>query len=214
MKQHILALIAALGLSTITGGMAQAATLSDVDLTTLSFTRPVFQNNSGRNDFASGLSNGIGYEFHGGVFGPFSNLTRFNDLAPGNDRFLDLHVGSDFAIRFDQPISSLLVAMGNDNRPGETGINFGYTASDSIDTVGTAPNYLVQDIRGALVLFEFDTPVSELTQQIAPGSDGFDLVFFANPLPVPVPLPAGMPLLLSAFAAMGALGWKRRARRS
>lgn len=178
---------------------AQAASFADIDFDSLTLTRTSLTGNE-----AKGVSNGVGYTYSGGYYGPFTGTTSFNDMPVTNRTFPDLHVGTGWTITFDDPITSLLVAMRNDNRPGVIGVNFGVVASDSTGTVGAAPDYRVQDLGGALVLFEFGKAVSSVTNLIPSAGDGFDISFFANPV-TPVPLPASSLLLLAGLGGLGVL---------
>lgn len=192
-------LLAAAGVFVAGAAGAQAASLADIDYDSLTLTRTSLS--AGQ---AKGVSNGVGYTFTGSYYGPFTGTTAYNDLPAGNQIFPDLHVGTGWTITFDDPITSLLVAMRNDNNPGGMGINFGVTASDSVDTVGAAPDYRVQDLGGALVLFEFGKAVTSVTNVIPSASDGFDISFFANPVTA-VPLPASSLLLLGGLGGLGLL---------
>ena len=161
-----------------------ATSISDLDLTALSFEIDSFADNPR----IPGTSNGIPFEFLAvsPVFVPFSNLVGSQDYGLPNN-FDDMHAGSSFTITFAEPISKLLVALANDNITGD-GPDFGLIPADSSGITlggGTGTRLGISDTTGALALFEFATPVSVITHTNDAVNDGWDLSFFAYPVPIP-----------------------------
>lgn len=180
---------------------ASAATLADIDLNALTFDI----NGFGSNPVMTGNSNGVGFTFTAAsrINIPFSNTSgrqAFNDLP---NRYDDIHAGNSFSIVFDTPISSLLIALANDNNTLD-GPDFGMTPDEvtGINVVGTLLS--ITDIRGALALFNFATPITTFTHTQTPRNryDGWDTAFFVTGTPAAVPLPASLPLLLGALGAI------------
>ena len=206
MRTRLLALLGLLLASPLS-----AATLNDIDLTSQSITRTSVTSLGGNLYEMVGVSNGVGYTYTGGAYLPSTGTTTFNDFPSSNLSHRDIHAGSVFTIVFDSPITSLLVAMRNDNNPGLMGVDFGVVASDTTDTVTTGTtDYRVTDLFGSLTLFEFAAPTTSVTQQIPSTGDGFDLAFFADPVPASVPLPAAGVLAFAGLGALVALGRQRK----
>ena len=161
-----------------------AMSISELDLTALSFEIDSFADNPR----IPGTSNGIPFEFlaTGAVYVPFSNLNGSQDYGLP-DNFDDIHAGASFTLTFAEPIRKLLVALANDNNTGD-GPDFGRIPSDSSGiTLGgaTGTKLVISATAGALALFEFATPVSVVTHTDDGVADGWDLSFFAYPVPVP-----------------------------
>ena len=163
---------------------SNALNISELDLAALSFEINSFADNPR----IPGTSNGIPFEFLAAspVFVPFSNLIGSQDYGlPSN--FDDIHAGASFTITFAEPISKLLVALGNDNNTGD-GPDFGRLPADStgITLGGTTGTRLgISDTSGALALFEFAIPVTTVVHTEDALDDGWDLSFFAYPVPIP-----------------------------
>ena len=179
-----------------------ALNISDLDLTALSFEIDSFADNP----MIPGTSNGIPFEFLAAspVFVPFSNLIGSQDYGLPNT-FDDMHAGSSFTITFAEPISKLLVALANDNITGD-GPDFGLIPADSSGiTIGGASGTRlgISETTGALALFEFATPVSVVTHTNDAVNDGWDLSFFAYPVPIP-------PSIVLFAPALWALSRRRR----
>lgn len=176
-----------------------ALLISDLDLNSQTFTVDSMTTTS-----ATGSSNGISYSLSSaGYYLPFSNMTesqRYNDM-PGIG-YDDLHLGNDFMVTFNQQIDYLLVALANDNNTGD-GINLvGATLADTKDISVTATHLRIDDIRGALVLYEFAAPTSSISHLNIGLLDGFDVSFFAG-TNASVPEPSILWLLGSGVALLG-----------
>ena len=193
-------------------GTSQATTISSLDLSALSFEVDSLPSSTWAAS-ATGTSNGIGYSVSvatGGFYVPLSNTTNsqtYNDLPGSYD---DLHLGRDFTITFANPISMLLIAMGNDNNTLD-GPDFGIQPDETVGINLIGSQLSITDIHGALALFSFSTPVTSLSHVNIGRLDGYDMSFFAYPAPSPIPLPAGLPLLLTALAGGFAVSRKKRA---
>jgi len=184
---------------------ANATLISELDLDTLTFetnfdigettTLLRVSDDQAGPTVATGTSNGIGYTFEAQTpfFVDFSNMVSaqaFNDLPNSYD---DIHAGASFTITFDQPITSLLVALANDN-DSDDGPDFGQLPSDftGVSFLGTKAQ--ITDIGGALMLFEFGSPISSFTHTNDAITDGWDLAFFAfRDFEDPIDPPTGIP---------------------
>jgi len=190
-----------------------AGSISDFDLNQFDFdVINVTGANTGvvNNAVATGTSNSVGWTISPTTY--WMNRTKtdgsfnFSALPVSTD---NLHASGDYTITFDQTISSLLVALSNDNL--RDSINFGLVASDfsGVSFVGT--QVVLDSARGGLVLFE---NINSLTIQNVNNNqinDGYDLAFHAvvaNPSAVPIPAAAFM----FAPALLGFLGLRRRAK--
>ena len=133
-----------------------AGSISDFDLNQFDFdVINVTGANTGvvNNAVATGTSNGIGWTITPTTY--WMNRTKtngsfnFSALPISTD---NLHPSADYTITFDQTISSLLVALSNDNLTDS--INFGLIASDfsGVSFVGT--QVVLNNASGGLVLFE------------------------------------------------------------
>ena len=133
---------------------------------------------------ATGTSNGVGWTVTANnIFGPYTNTSggaRFNDLPGVYD---DLHVGSDFTITFDQPVTSMLVVLANDNDTGD-GPNFQELPPvDLLDASnpGGGTQIKIED-RGGALFYYYDINITKLTHVNDNGiNDGWDLAFFVFP---------------------------------
>lgn len=190
-------------LFTASNANAAVSSIGDIDLSLQTFTVDTLANNPN----AAGTSNGIDYSLSANsFFNPFSNTTGsqpYNDLPNNYD---DLHLGSDFTIQFAQPIDYLLVALANDNNTGD-GINFGLVPEDSTGVTVTGTQVSINDIGGALVLYVFDSPITDISHTDDNGfTDGFDVSFFAGVAPIPVPAA----VWLFGSALLGLIGLRRK----
>lgn len=188
---------------------ASAASLSDIDKSALSFEVDSLASNT----TATGTSNGIGYTLTmngGAYYTPFSNTTSsqtYNDLPGSYD---DLHLNGNFTITFDEKIDSLLFAFANNNASGD-GPDFGLIPDDFTGITLNGTEISITDIRGALALFVFDSPVTSISSVNWGVSDGWDVSFFAYKdlqRPSEVPVPAA--IFLFAPALLGLMGFHRK----
>jgi hypothetical protein len=157
---------------------------------------------------ATGTSNEIGYTLTTitPYFIPFSNTVGsqlYNDLP---SRYDDLHLGNGFTINFNQAIDFLLIALANDNDTGD-GPNFGLIPSDSKDVAINGTQISITDIGGALLLYEFTSPVTSITHTNNSLADGFDVSFFAG-TNTAVPIPSAVWLFGSGL--IGFLGMRKK----
>ncbi|NOQ93251.1 MAG: hypothetical protein GQ547_01310, partial [Methylophaga sp.] len=131
---------------------ASAASISDFDLSQFDFD---VTSVTGTNptSIATGTSNGIGCTISPTNY--WMNRTKtdgsfdFSALPVSTD---NLHASRDYTITFDQEISSLLVALSNDNLTDS--INFGLAASDSSGVTFSGTQVVLNGPSGGLVLFE------------------------------------------------------------
>lgn len=158
--------------------------IAKLDLDGLSFDVVTFDKNADSKVVATGTSNGVGWTIvANNIYKPLSNIdggASFNNL-PG--RYDDLHMGSDFTLTFDRPVTSLLVVLANDNDTGD-GPNFqNLTPRDFIDA--SAPNGGSQvriDDPGGALFYYYGLDGSPLVHINDNGiNDGWDLAFFAFP---------------------------------
>ncbi|KMW57114.1 Von Willebrand factor type A domain protein [Candidatus Rhodobacter oscarellae] len=159
--------------------------ISELDLDSLSFDVITLGNDAATGKtVASGTSNGVGWTVvANSIYAPLTNQkggARFNDL-PGN--YDDLHVGSDFTITFDRPVTSMLVVLGNDNDTGD-GPNFQELAPiDFVDAANPdgGTQVRIDDPGGALFYYK-DINITTMTHVNDNGiGDGWDLAFFVFP---------------------------------
>ncbi len=178
--------------------------INDIDLNNLSFE----VDNLNSSTLVTGTSNGIGYTLSTGGFSiPHSNIIEmqpYNDLPNNYD---DLHLSKDFTITFDQEIDFLLVALANDNNTGD-GPNFGFYPSDTVDVFVSGSQISITDIGGALVLYDFTSPITSITHTNTNVLDGFDVSFFAGVSPVPEP--SSYALMLGGLGMIGFMANRRR----
>ncbi|NRA28722.1 MAG: hypothetical protein HRU11_00555, partial [Parvularculaceae bacterium] len=187
---------------------AQASTINDVNLVALGFD---VQTESDEDMDQVAKYTGTSTTEFGTVgwstsaFGPLSDIfsTRRFDVGGVVDTvfYQHLHIGN-VTIDFDAPITSLLFIAQNDSFANVTGIDLGIKAADfGGDTTETGTAYNIDNSRlGSFVLYVFDDAVTSVTSTYAGINDGFDVVFFANAVPVsadPVPLPGALPLMLA-----------------
>ena len=157
--------------------------IEDLDLEALDFDVETLERVSDKS-VATGTSNGVGWSISAvNIYEPYTNKnggSRFRNL-PGE--YDDLHMGSDFTLTFERPISSLLVVLKN-NDDTDDGPNF--INLTPVDFVGaSAPDGATQvridDIGGALFYY-YDLNSDTLTHVNDNGiNDGWDLAFFAFP---------------------------------
>ncbi|WP_420333954.1 vWA domain-containing protein [Roseibium sp.] len=159
--------------------------ISGLDLKKLSFDVQEMERDSATGKVvAKGTSNGVGWTVVAdNIFAPLTNKSggaSFNDL-PG--RYDDLHVGSNFTITFDQPVTSMLVVLANDNDTGD-GPNFQELVPvDFVDAenLGGGTQVKINDKGGALFYYR-DINITKMTHVNDNGiNDGWDLAFFVFP---------------------------------
>ena len=188
-------------------GASQAALISDIDLTTFDFdvTSVV-----GSNPLmtATGTSNGIGWSITPTNYWMSRTVTNetfnFSSLPILTD---NLHPSSNYTITFDETVSSLLVAVSNNNRTDS--INFGLTASDFSGVTFLGTQVILNNAAGGLILFE---NINSLTIQNLNNNgttDGYDLAFHVVST---VPVPAAVWLFSSGL--IGLIGIARRKTRN
>lgn len=189
-------------------GYTQAATINDFDLNAFDFDVVTLNNTSSCSGVcsleASGTSNGIGWTISETNYWTVRTVTndsfQYAALPVATD---SLHASGDYTITFDSPISSLLVALSNDNQTDS--INFGLTPSDSTGLTMNGTQVILDAAVGGLVLFE---NINSLTIQNINNNgvnDGYDFAFHAVS---EVPLPAAAWLFGSAL--LGLAGVARR----
>lgn len=159
--------------------------ISKLNLNGLSFDVQSFKTDpaSGKT-IATGTSNGVGWTVTANsIYRPFTNMSggaRFNDL-PGN--YDDLHVGSDFTITFDRPVTSMLVVLANDNDTGD-GPNFQELAPvDFVDASNPDGGTQVRiEDKGGALFYYYDINITSMSHINDNGiGDGWDLAFFVFP---------------------------------
>jgi hypothetical protein len=207
-KEHMNAITgAALAVGLMVGAQGvQALTLDDIDLSGFSFDIVSYTPASGATRAsAAGTSNGVGWRIDG--FDTWSGRTvtsgsfAFAALPVSTD---NLHPSTDFTIVFDRPVSSLLVALGNDNTTDS--INFGRvpTAFSGLSLSGT--QIVLNNAAGGLALFENIDALTVTHSNTNGVTDGFDFAFHVV---ASVPEPETYALLL---AGLGLVGWASRRR--
>lgn len=197
----------ALAVSLMIGAQGvQALTLDDIDLSGFSFDIVSYTPASGAGKAsASGTSNGVAWRIDG--FDTWSGRTVTNGsfaFAALPVRTDNLHPSTDFTIVFDRSVSSLLVALSNDNTTDS--INFGRvpTAFSGLSLSGT--QIVLNSVAGGLALFENIDSLTVTHSNTNGVTDGFDFAFHVV---ASVPEPETYALLL---AGLGLVGWASRRR--
>ena len=195
----------ALAVSLMIGAQGvQALTLDDIDLSGFSFDIVSYTPASGAGKAsASGTSNGVAWRIDG--FDTWSGRTVTNGsfaFAALPVRTDNLHPSTDFTIVFDRSVSSLLVALSNDNTTDS--INFGRvpTAFSGLSLSGT--QIVLNSVAGGLALFENIDSLTVTHSNTNGVTDGFDFAFHVV---ASVPEPETYALLL---AGLGLVGWASR----
>ena len=160
-------------------------TIAKLDLNKLSFdVQELGRDAASGKVVARGTSNGVGWTVEAvNIYAPLTNKNggaHFNDL-PGT--YDDLHVGSDFVITFDQPVTSMLVVLANDNDTGD-GPNFlELPPVDFVDASNPDGGTQVKiEDRGGALFYYHDINITRLTHVNDNGiNDGWDLAFFVFP---------------------------------
>lgn len=159
--------------------------ISRLNLDSLSFDVQEFNvdADSGKT-IAKGTSNGVKWTVTANsIFKSYTNMeggATFNDLPGIYD---DLHVGSDFTIVFEQPVTSMLVVLANDNDTGD-GPNFQELAPvDFVDASNPDGGTQVRiEDKGGALFYYYDINTTSLTHVNDNGiNDGWDLAFFVFP---------------------------------
>lgn len=206
-------LTTALGLTIFSAAMfavstASAGSISDFDLNQFNFDITSVTG-ANPNAVAKGTSNGIGWTISPTSYWSPRTVTngtfKFAALPVLTD---SLHASGDYTITFDQTISSLLVALSNDNLTDS--INFGLAASDLNGVSFSGTQVVLNGAAGGLTLFE---NINSLTIQNLNNNqilDGYDLAFHAVAAPSisEVPIPAAA--FLFAPALLGFMGLRRK----
>jgi hypothetical protein len=193
----------ALIIFTSLSGTSQAALISDIDLTTFDFdvtsvvgTNPLMT--------AAGTSNGIGWGITPTNYWMSRTVTNatfnFSSLPILTD---NLHPSGYYTITFDKTVSSLLVAVSNDNTTDS--INFGLTASDFSDVTFSGTQVVLNNTAGGLILFESINSLSIQNINDNGISDGYDLAFHVVST---VPVPAAV--WLFGCGLLSLIGFARR----
>ncbi|WP_298962162.1 VWA domain-containing protein [uncultured Roseibium sp.] len=159
--------------------------ITELDLDRLSFdVHKIEKDAASGKVVATGTSNGVGWTVTANsIYEPYSNIkggAGFNDL-PG--RYDDLHVGSDFTITFDQPVTSMLVVLANDNDTGD-GPNFQELPPvDFVDASNPDGGTQVKiEDKGGALFYYYDINITSMTHVNDNGiNDGWDLAFFVFP---------------------------------
>lgn len=180
-----------------------ATLISDIDLNTFDFDITSITG-SDSSLIASGTSNGVGWSITPTFY--WMNRTKtdgsfnFSSLPVNTD---NLHASGDYTITFDETVSSLLVAVSNDNLTDS--INFGLTASDFRGVTFSGTQVVLNSAPGGLILFE---NINSLTIQNTNTNvlDGYDLAFHVVST-TNVPEPAVIWLIGSG---LGLIGFARR----
>lgn len=185
---------------------ASAGSISDFDLSQFDFDITSITG-SNPNTIATGTSNGIGWSISPTSYWTPRTVTNgtfsFSALPVQTD---SLHASANYTITFDQKISSLLVALSNDNQTDS--INFGLTPSDfsGMSFVGTQA--VLTTAKGGIALFENINSFIITNVNTNNILDGYDLAFHAiAAAPSVVPIPAA--LLMFAPVLLGFLGFRR-----
>ena len=188
-----------------------AGSISDFDLSQFDFdVTNVTGANTGviHNAVATGTSNGIGWTISPTTYWMGRTVTNgtfsFSALPVSTD---NLHASGNYTITFDQTVSSLLVALSNDNLTDS--INFGLLASDSSGVSFSGTQVVLDTNVGGLVLFENINSFT-ITNTNTNILDGYDLAFHAVVAPSAVPIPAAA--LMFAPALLGFLGLRRKSK--
>jgi len=175
----------------------------DFDITSITGANPT--------SIATGTSNGIGWTISPTSYWMARTVTNgsfnFAGLPVSTD---NLHASGNYTITFDQTITSLLVALSNDNFADS--INFGLTPSDITGNVSFAGTQaILGSASGGLVLFENINSLTIMNSNNNGILDGYDLAFHAV-APSAVPIPAAAFLFTPAL--LGFMGLRRKAKNS
>lgn len=198
--------IAFLAASLLVAAPAHAALIGDVDMASQNFSVSSYSGTG----TALGTSNGIGWSMAGGGIYTLFTDNNIYELGVGDYTYFSPHVSGDWTITFDSAITSLLLLVENDNS-GDSGVDFGFAASDKEDVATSGTAYRVGTAAGFL-LYEFAAPILSISNTYPGVNDGYDMAFFANAVPVStVPLPAGGVLLLTGIAGLAAMRRLRKA---
>lgn len=186
---------------------AQALTINDIDLNAFSFDIQTYKPATGTTKAsASGTSNGIGWsisDFDTWSVRTVTNGTfAFSSLPVTTD---NLHPSTTFTITFDQPISTLLVALSNNDYTDS--INFGIAPSDFSGVSLSGTQITLNSPAGGLALFENINSLT-ITHTNINTPDGFDLAFHVV---TAVPEPGTYALWLAGMALVGVAARQRKA---
>lgn len=184
-----------------------ATLISDIDLSAFDFDVTSLTG-ANPNMTAIGTSNGVGWSITPTNYWMGRTVTNgtfnFSSLPVLTD---NLHASGNYTITFDNTVSSLLVALSNDNLTDS--INFGLTASDFLGVSFSGTQVILDNASGGLVLFE---NINSLTIQNINDNgigDGYDLAFHVVST-VDVPEPPLAILIASGLIAFGVVRRKSR----
>lgn len=154
----------------------------------------------------SGTSNGVGWSISSTFYWSNRVVTNgtfnYSSLPVPTD---NLHPSWDYTITFDQPVSSLLVALSNDNLTDS--INFGLMPTDTSGVTFSGTQAILDTARGGLVLFENINSLTISNVNDNGINDGYDLAFHVVSTAT-VPVPAAFWLFASGL--LGLISVSRR----
>jgi hypothetical protein len=189
---------------------SRALDIASIDLNNFDFDVQIYNLGSdpdglGDDATASGTSNGIAWSIGPtDIYEDFTTTDEsfvFSSLPNPTD---NLHVSMDFTITFQSPVQNLLIVLSNNNCCDA--VDFGYVPTEIAgDITNSGSQILLTSESGGLALFTGLGNVVSISHIDSNGYDGFDIAFYANPIPEP------NTALLLGIGMMG-LGMKRRRR--
>ena len=189
-----------------------AILIGDIDLSTFDFD-VTSVTGSNPTTTAIGTSNGVGWSISPTTYWSVRTVTNgtfsYSSLPNPTD---NLHPSGNYTITFDDVVSSLLVAVSNDNLTDS--INFGLTASDFSGVSFSGTQVVLNNAAGGLILFE---NIDSLTIQNTNDNginDGYDLAFHVvSTVGTPEPPEVGAPepaIIWLIGLGLGLIGFARR----